>query len=51
MVKLLLTIHYNSNEFNISNKLLHISYCHDDDCKNICHYVNKDTKHSNIIKK
>lgn len=49
--KLLLTVHYNSKELDIANKLEHISYCHDENCRNVCHYVNKDTKHSNIIKK
>lgn len=48
--KLLFTIHYNSNIIN-TNKLEHISYCLNTDCYNICHYVNKDIKHSNIIKK
>jgi len=49
--KLILTVHYNSKELNLANKLTHISYCQNLDCRNICHYVNKDIKHTNIIKK
>ncbi len=49
--KLIFTIHYNSKETELANTLSHISYCHNLDCKNICHYVNKDIKHSNIFKK
>lgn len=51
--KLLLSIHLNSDKFNLSlnNKLEHISYCSDSNCKNICHYVNKDIKYSDPFKK
>lgn len=48
--KLILTIHYNSDIIDFLPKLQHISYCDKIDCKNICHYVNKDIKHSNLIK-
>jgi hypothetical protein len=49
--KLIFTVHYNSKEFELMDVLSHISYCHDLECRNICHYVNKDIKHTNIIKK
>lgn len=50
--KLVLTVYHNSKELETSGiNLQHISYCPEFDCKNICHYVNKDIKHSNILKK
>ena len=49
--KLILTVHYNSQNLILENILQHISYCHESDCQNICHYVNKDIKYSNIMKK
>jgi hypothetical protein len=49
--KLMLTVYYNSKDLEIANVLEHISYCHQDNCRNICHYVNKDIKHTDLIKK
>ena len=49
--KLLLTICINSESLEIADKLEHISYCHEERCNNVCHYVNKDVKYSNPIKK
>jgi hypothetical protein len=30
---------------------VHCSYCHVDNCQNVCHYVTKDIKYSNVFKK
>ena len=48
--KLLFTVYYNSSIIT-EKSLEHISYCPQFDCTNICHYVNKDIKHTNILKK
>jgi hypothetical protein len=48
---LILSVYYYSNQIDLEDKLEHISYCSNNDCRNICHYVNKDIKHSNILKK
>ncbi len=49
--KLILSIYYNSLELKINDVLQHISFCPDIGCVNICHYVNKDIKYSNLIKR
>lgn len=49
--KLLLTVHYNLETGGDDRVLQHISYCHDSSCRNVCHYVIKDIKHTNILKK
>jgi hypothetical protein len=49
--KLLLTVYSHSKEIIGDRPLHHISWCSEIDCKNICHYVNKDIRYKNIIKK
>ena len=49
--KLLLTVYYNSKKYEVSNNLSHISFCNTQNCKDVCHYVNKDIKHTNIFSK
>lgn len=49
--KLILTIYYNAEITDFSSVPQHIAYCPEPDCKNVCHYVNKDIKHNNLIKK
>jgi hypothetical protein len=49
--KLIFTVHYNSTELIVNNNLEHITYCSKENCTNICHYVNKNVKYSNIFKR
>jgi len=49
--KLVLAVHIHSKEYVVRDVLQHISYCNEVNCTNVCHYVNKDIKYSDPMKR
>lgn len=48
--KLLLSIYYHSDIIP-TNRIEHISFCKNNYCSDVCHYIIKDIKYTNLLKR